>query len=287
MKRKEALQKIALGSAAVVGLPLLAHSFNQLDVATKNAIHHSVCQWCFSYLPLEELVVAAKGMGITSIDLLREDQWAVAAKHGLTCAMGYASTLPLNVGFNDPATHAQFLRDFQATIPKAAEAGIKNLICFSGNANGKTSEEGLENCARGLEPILAIAGKYNITVSMELLNSKVDHADYQCDYTTWGVQLCEKLGSANFKLLYDIYHMQIMEGNVIATIQKYSKYISHYHTAGVPGRHEIDETQELNYPAIMKAIVATGFTGFVAQEFMPAHSDKLGSLKKAIDLCNV
>jgi hydroxypyruvate isomerase len=287
MKRKEALQKIVLSGAGMVGLPLLAHSFNQLDVATKNAINHSVCQWCFSYLPLEELVVAAKGMGITSIDLLREDQWAAASKHGLTCAMGYASVLPLTVGLNDPATHVQLLKEFQATIPKAVDAGIKNLICFSGNANGKTSEEGLENCARGLEPILAIASKYNVTVSMELLNSKVDHADYQCDYTAWGVQLCEKLGSENFKLLYDIYHMQIMEGNVIATIKKYSKYISHYHTAGVPGRHEIDETQELNYPAIMKAIVSTGFTGFVAQEFVPVHTDKLGSLKNAVEICNV
>jgi hydroxypyruvate isomerase len=287
MNRKEAIQKIGIGTASLMSLPMLARSFNQLDVATKNSINHSVCQWCFSYLPLEELVLTAKSLGIKSIDLLRQEDWRIAVKHGLTCAMGYASTLPLTVGFNDVLKHGQLLKEFATTIPKAAEAGIKNLICFSGNTQALTRQQGLENCARGLEPILKIAAQYDITVSMELLNSKVDHADYQCDSTQWGVELCEKLGSDNFKLLYDIYHMQIMEGNVIATINKCSKYISHYHTAGVPGRHEIDETQELNYPAIMQAIVSTGFKGFVAQEFIPIKPNKIDSLKKAVELCNV
>lgn len=238
-------------------------------------------------MPLEELVMEAKGMGITSIDLLRPDQWSVAIKHGLTCAMGYATDLGLTKGFNDISLHSKLLKDYESTIPKAVDAGIKNLICFSGNANGLTSEQGLENCARGLEPILKIAAKNNITICMELLNSKVDHKDYQCDHTQWGVKLCDKLGSDYFKLLYDIYHMQIMEGDVIATITKYTDYIAHYHTAGVPGRHEIDETQELYYPAIMNAIVKTGFKGFVAQEFIPAKEDKLASLRNAVQLCDV
>jgi hydroxypyruvate isomerase len=287
ISRKKALSLMATAGASVAALPLMGKAIRELPGDVKNKVNHSVCQWCFSYLPLENLVVEAKKIGIKSIDLLKADEWPVAAKHGLTCAMGYASTLPLTKGFNDPSLHSQLLKEFTATLPKAAEAGITNLICFSGNANGLSKEQGLENCARGLEPVLKLAAKYNITVSMELLNSKVDHADYQCDHTTWGVALCEKLGSDHFKLLYDIYHMQIMEGDVIATIKKYAKYISHYHTAGVPGRHEIDETQELNYPAIMKAIVETGFKGYVAQEFIPAQADKIASLRKAVTICDV
>lgn len=226
-------------------------------------------------------------MGLKSIELLGAKDWAVVNKHGLTCAMGYGSSVGLNRGFNDPTLHAQLLADYTVSIPKAAEAGLKNLICFSGNANGMSPEQGIENCAKGLEPVVKLAQKYNITISMELLNSKVDHKDYQCDHTAWGVNLCEKLGSENFKLLYDIYHMQIMEGDVIATIKKNIKYISHFHTGGVPGRHEIDESQELFYPAIMKAIAETGFKGFVAQEFIPAKADKLASLKQGVTICDI
>ena len=178
-------------------------------------------------------------------------------------------------------------KEYMLNIPKAAEAGLKNVICFSGNTNGLSSEQGLENCAKGLEPILKVAAKYNIKVCMELLNSKVDHKDQQCDHTEWGVKLCEKIGSDSFRLLYDIYHMQIMEGDVIATITKHAKYIAHYHTGGVPGRHEIDETQELFYPAVMRAILKTGFNGFVAQEFIPSKTDKLASLKAGVLVCDV
>lgn len=278
---------MAASAAGVMMLPQMAKSMNALDPQWKDNIHHSVCQWCYSDIPLEQLCEASKDMGITSIDLLTPAQWPIALKYGLTCAMAYATDLGLTKGFNDPSLHAKFLQDYATNIPKAADAGLKNVICFSGNANGLSSEEGLENCARGLEPILKIAAKYNVTVCMELLNSKVDHKDYQCDHTLWGVALCEKLGSPNFKLLYDIYHMQIMEGDVIATITKYKDYIAHYHTGGVPGRHEIDETQELYYPAIMRAIVKNGFQGFVAQEFIPARKDKLASLRAGITICNV
>ena len=278
---------MAASAAATFTLPQIANSMMALPEDIDGKINHSVCQWCYSDIPLEQLCEAAKGMGIKSIDLLNSSQWATAAKYGLTCAMAYANDWGLQRGFNNPAFHEQLLKDYTANIPKAADAGLKNVICFSGNAIGLSSEQGLENCAKGLEPVMKVAEKYNMLVSMELLNSKVDHKDYQCDYTSWGVRLCEKLGSPNFKLLYDIYHMQIMEGDVIATIRKNIQYISHFHTGGVPGRHEIDESQELYYPAIMRAIVETGFKGYVAQEFIPAHKDKLNSLKNAIKICNI
>lgn len=287
ISRASALKKIALTTTGLTALPQIAKSMSALDDGLKNNINHSACQWCYNTIPLEELAASAKQIGLKSIELLNADQWPVVIKHGLTCAMGYANNFGLSRGFNDLKLHEQLQKDYAAAIPKAADAGLKSIICFSGNANGLTSQQGLENCARGLEPVLAIAAKYNITLSMELLNSKVDHKDYQCDHTEWGVALCEKLGSDQFKLLYDIYHMQIMEGDVIATIKKYSKYINHYHTGGVPGRHEIDESQELNYPAIMKAIVDTGFNGFVAQEFIPSRPDKLASLKQCVGICDV
>ena len=289
MNRKQALKTIATGTMASISLPVLSHS-DAKEKKLKGNINHSVCQWCYSSMPLEELVIAAKEIGIKSVELLQPNEWAVAKKHGLTCAMGYAASFGLNKGFNDITLHEQLLKEYAINIPKAAEAGLENVICFSGNANGLSAEQGLENCAKGLDPVMKIAAKYNIKVVMELLNSKVDHKDYQCDHTEWGVKLCEKLGSEQFKLLYDIYHMQIMDGDVIATIRKHHKYIAHYHTGGVPGRHELDENQELYYPAIMRAIVATGFKGFVAQEFIPSskeNKDKLAALKAAVMVCDV
>jgi len=278
---------MAATTLGTVALPQFAKSMNSLPVGLKGNINHSACQWCYSDIPLDKLCEAAKEMGLKSIDLLNPSQWATANRYGLTCAMAYASDLGLTKGFNDLSLHEKLVKDYTFNIPKAVDAGLKNVICFSGNANGLSSEQGLENCAKGLEPILKVAAKYNITVSMELLNSKVDHKDYQCDHTEWGVRLCEKLGSENFKLLYDIYHMQIMEGDVIATLTKNISYISHFHTGGVPGRHEIDETQELNYTAIMQAIVKTGFKGFVAQEFIPSRQNKLASLKQGVGICDV
>jgi hydroxypyruvate isomerase len=286
LTRKQTLKTLAATAAGATLLPEILSAMNQFQSSLKGNINHSVCQWCYSSMPLEQLVLNAKGMGIKSIDLLRAEEWSVAAKYGLTCAMGYATTIGLTQGFNDPSLHGKLLKDYSETFPKAAEAGIKNLICFSGNRNGLTDTQGLENCAKGLEPVVQAAAKYGITVSMELLNSKVDHKDYQCDHTEWGVKLVDKLGAANFKLLYDIYHMQIMEGDVIATITKYKDYISHYHTGGVPGRHEIDESQELYYPAIMRAIVRTGFKGYVAQEFIPSR-DPMSSLRQAVSLCDI
>lgn len=288
MTRKQALKTLAATAAGTISLPAFTKDAESIITPDlQGNITHSVCQWCYKDLPLELLVQSAKGMGIKSVELLTADQWPVAIRHGLTCAMGYGSSIGLTRGFNDPSLHEQLLKEYSVAIPKAAEAGIKNLICFSGNRNGLTDEQGLENCAKGLDPVLKLAQKYNIAIVMELLNSKVNHPDYQCDHTEWGVKLCEKTGSNNFKLLYDIYHMQIMEGDVIATITKYKDYIAHFHTGGVPGRNEIDETQELNYPAIMRALIANGFKGFVAQEFIPKRFSPIESLRKSIEICDV
>jgi len=180
------------------------------------------------------------------------------------------------------------LEDYSTLIPRAADKGIPQIICFSGNRNGMTDEVGMENCAVGLDPVLKIAEKYDVKIVMELLNSKSNgHADYMCDHTVWGVDLARKLGSSEFKLLYDIYHMQIMEGDVIRTITDNMKYISHFHTGGVPGRHEIDETQELNYRRIVEVIAASDFDGYISQEFLPTAEKPLESLRKAIEICSV
>ncbi len=189
-------------------------------------------------------------------------------------------------GFNDPANHDELVKSYEDIFPKLKEAGYTTVICFSGNRRGMSDIDGMRNCAVGLRRLIPSAEKYNVTLVMELLNSKVNHKDYMCDHTAWGAGLCEMVGSEKFKLLYDIYHMSIMEGDVIATIKTYHKYIAHYHTGGVPGRNEIDEGQELYYPAIMKAIVETGFKGFVAQEFIPKR-EPLASLKQCVQICDV
>jgi len=252
----------------------------------KGNIRHSVSQWCYGDIPLEEFAKACKEMGIESIELLNEKDWAVVSNAGLKCAVGYATDWGIPKGFNRIQNHEKLIADFEAMIPKAAAAGVPNLICFSGNREGMNDNEGLINCATGLRKLMPTAEKHGVTIIMELLNS-YGHKDYQADKTSWGAVLGEMVGSERFKLLYDIYHMQIMEGNVIENIRKYIKHIGHIHTGGVPGRHELDETQELYYPAIMQAIVKTGYKGYVGQEFVPAQKDKLASLKKCIQICDV
>ncbi len=256
------------------------------DQKLKGNIHHSVSQWCYDDIPLEDLAKACTEMGIESIELLHEKDWATVNKHGLKCAVGYATDFGIPKGFNRIENHEKLIADFEAMIPKAAAAGVPNLICFSGNREGQNDNEGLINCAKGLRKIMPSAEKHGVTILMELLNS-YGHKDYQCDKTTWGAALCEMVGSERLKLLYDIYHMQIMEGNIIENINKYIPYIGHIHTGGNPGRNEIDETQELYYPAIMKALVNAGYKGFVGQEFVPRQKDKLASLRKCILICDV
>jgi hydroxypyruvate isomerase len=241
-------------------------------------------------MTVDELSRMARELGLHSVELLEPDEWAIARRHGLTCAMGYA-TVPdprtrLTRGFNRVENHAWLIPAYERTFPLAAAAGVPNLICFSGNREGLSDEQGLDVCARGLTALMPSAERYGVGICMELLNSKVDHPDYQCDRTPWGVALAKKVGSERFKLLYDIYHMQIMEGDVIRTIRDNRKYIGHYHTAGVPGRHEIDSSQELYYPAIARAIAETGFTGYVAQEFIPTK-DPRTALAEAVSLCTV
>ncbi|MEO5906153.1 MAG: TIM barrel protein [Saprospiraceae bacterium] len=283
MERRTALKSISAGSLATImpfkSLPPIDHS--------ERKFFHSVCRWCFSKYSLEELSDMAKDAGIQSIELLNPEEWDLVLNRGLKVALSNGSSLGIPRGWNNLKNHGQLQADLLALIPKAAEKGIPHIIVFSGNRNGISDDEGIEACAKGLDPIVRYAQQYNIQIVMELLNSKIDHADYQCDHTPWGVKLVDKIGSSHFKLLYDIYHMQIMEGDVIRTITDYKDYIGHYHTAGVPGRHEIDHTQELQYPAIMNAIAATGFCGYVAQEFIPAAADPLKSLKEAIRICSV
>jgi hydroxypyruvate isomerase len=254
------------------------------------AFKHSVTRWPFPKFTVDQLSKMASELGFDSVELLEPDEWAIAKRYGLTCAMGYA-TVPdprtrLTQGFNRVENHAWLIPAYQRAIPLAAAAGVPNIICFSGNRAGTSDEQGRENCARGLAPLMPLAKRHGVTVCMELLNSKVDHPDYQCDHTVWGVALAKQLASDHFKLLYDIYHMQIMEGDVIRTVRDNHRYIGHYHTAGVPGRHEIDSSQELYYPAIMRAIGETGFTGYVAQEFIPIR-DPRTSLAEAVRLCRV
>jgi hydroxypyruvate isomerase len=293
--RRKWLKQVAAGSIAATALGPI-NSFASADNMEKTNklkgnINHSVCQWSYGFLPLEELCVQVKKMGFNAIDLLAPKDWPTVQKHGIHCSMCYtAGKISLTEGWNRTNFHPALIKDFTEAIPLVAAAGYKNLICFSGNRNGMDDETGMKNCVDGLKQIMGLAEKHGVIIQMELFNSKVNHPDYMCDKSAWGVELCKRLGSPNFKLLYDIYHMQINEGDVIRTIQNNHQYFAHYHTAGVPGRHEIDETQELFYPAIMKAILATGYTGHVAQEFIPTGkepADKLKALKKAIKICDV
>lgn len=293
--RRDVLKTMATGSLAAAALSpleiLASPLMDNEQLKLKGNIRHSVCQWTYGDLPLDELCKAAKKAGLVAIDLIAPKEWPILKAHGLECSMCYiAGKVSLSDGWAEPKFHAQLIKDYLEAIPLVAEAGYKNLICFSGNRRGMDNETGWKNCVEGLKQIMPLAEKHGVIIQMELLNSKVDHKDYMCDLTPWGVELCKRLGSPNFKLLYDIYHMQIDEGDVIHTIRDYHNYIGHYHTAGVPGRNEINDTQELYYPAIMKAILATGFKGYVAQEFIPTgktKADKLAALATAVKICDV
>ena len=288
MSRRSALKHITAGAAAAATAASFSHRLGAADQAlggAKGRIHHSVCKWCYPKIALEDLCAAGKKMGLQSVELLETKDFPTLKKHDLICAM-VSGADQISFGFNRLEHHDKLVANYEEIAPKVAEAGFKNIICFSGNRGGMSDEQGLENCAVGLKRILPICEKHNVVAVMELLNSKVNHKDYMCDHTNWGVELCKRVGSERFKLLYDIYHMQIMEGDVIRTIRESHQHIAHYHTGGVPGRNEIDETQELNYATIMKAIVDTGFKGHVAQEFIPKR-DPLTSLEQGVRICDV
>ncbi|MBC7566680.1 MAG: TIM barrel protein [Pedobacter sp.] len=289
LSRRSALKNIVAGTAALgvsAALPAFALA-EYKNTMLKGNVNHSVCRWCFGNVDLDTLCVEAKKIGIKAIDLVGPGDWATLKKHGLDSSLCNGAELGIDDGWNETKFHADLIKRYTEMIPKVAEAGYKQLICFSGAKRGKDNETGWKNCVDGLKQVLPVAEKHNVVLVMELLNSKVNHKDYQCDNTPWGVELCKRLGSENFKLLYDIYHMQIDEGNVISTIKNNFQYISHYHTAGVPGRHELDENQELFYPAIIKAIISTGFKGYLAQEFLPSKKDVFKSLNDAVMICDV
>jgi hydroxypyruvate isomerase len=289
--RRDALKILATGSAALAATSLLSTRISAAEAAVpagmKGRIHHSVCKWCYNDIPLETLCREAASIGLTGIDLLEVSDFPLLKKYGLVCPMVTGVPGMISSGLNRPAHHDAIVAYFEKVIPATAEAGFPNIICFSGNRGGMSDEEGLQHCAEGLKRIVPLAEKHGVNVCMELLNSKVDHHDYMCDHTAWGVELCRRVGSDRFKLLYDIYHMQIMEGDLIRTIRDHHQQIAHYHTGGVPGRHEIDGSQEINYAAVMEAILATGYQGFVAQEFIPAQADKLASLRAGVKICDV
>jgi len=289
MERRSFL-KTGLSAGAGALLASRADALSARSRPADSPIKHSASKWCYSDYSVEELAKAGKEMGLHSIELLNAEDWPVVKEHGLTCAMAYgpeSDTYGLQTGWNRTAHHEDLVPQYKKHIPKVAEAGLPNVICFSGSREGLSDEQGLANCAAGLKQIMPVAEEHGVTVCMELLNSKVDHPGYQCDHTAWGVELVDRVGSPRFRLLYDIYHMQIMEGDVIRTIRNHHDAIAHYHTGGVPGRNEIDDTQELHYPAIVRAIAETGYEGFIGQEFVPASDDPLQSLREAIEICTV
>jgi hydroxypyruvate isomerase len=293
LNRRKALRKITTGIVGIAATPLWMQGADletDAPFRLKGNINHSVCRWTYNYLSLDDLCKLVKKIGFSAIDLIGPKEWNILKTHGIDSSMCNGAEISLVKGWNDPQYHPTLIKNYTEHIELVAAAGYKNLICFSGNRNGMDDETGLKNCVTGLKQILSLAEKKGVIIQMELFNSKVDHKDYMCDKSAWGVELCKRLGSPNFKLLYDIYHMQINEGDVIHTIRDHHACFGHYHTAGVPGRHEIDESQELYYPAIMKAIADTGYKGYVAQEFIPTGKeakDKEKALKKAIKICDV
>ncbi|MGK7391158.1 MAG: hydroxypyruvate isomerase family protein [Candidatus Cyclobacteriaceae bacterium M2_1C_046] len=289
--RRVTLKKLVAGSVAAVSVgfwPTISEaSVPSEKLGFNGRINHSICRWTFPHLSLEELALLVKEIGFNAIDLIGPKEWPILKKHGIDSSMCNGAEVSLEQGWNNKDYHGQLIKNYTEMIPLVGKAGYTNLILFSGNRDGMDDETGLKNSVEGLKKILSLAEKHNVILQMELFNSKVNHPDYMADNSPWGIELCKRLGSENFKLLYDIYHMQISEGDIIRTIRDNHQYFGHYHTAGVPGRNEIDETQELYYPAIMKAIADTGYTGYVAQEFIPKSEDKAAALRNAIKICDI
>ena len=291
MTRRKFIKSAAVAAAVSPMLSNLARAQGSAPAKLKGNINHSVCRWCYSKTNLDDLCVAAKNMGLTAIDLLNPSDFDTIKKHGLICSMVSFPTVDgiggIPKGWNRIEQHDKLVTMYEQRLKEVADAGFERLICFSGNRAGLDDVKGLDNCEIGLKRIVPIAEKYKVTLCMELLNSKRNHKDYQCDHVAWGTELVKRISSGRFKLLYDIYHMQIMDGDVCDTIRENCQYFDHYHTGGVPGRGEVDETQELHYPRIMQAILATGYKGYVAQEFVPKRPDPLASLRQAVQICDV
>jgi hydroxypyruvate isomerase len=287
LTRREAL---AAAGAATLGSALASTSSAQptSGAVKRGRLKQSVCRWCYQGIPLEEFCKGVAAIGLTAVDLLQPEEWEVAARHGLSCSTGYPGKGGGSIvdGLNNRALHDQIVTTFQAALPQARKMKVPNLITFFGNRQGRSDQEALDNCIAGLGRIKPLAEEHDVTVVVELLNSKVDHRDYQGDHTHFGVQVVKAVNSPRVKLLYDIYHMQIMEGDIIRTIQQNKDWIAHYHTGGVPGRNELDATQELQWATIAKAIVDMGYSGYFAHEFVPKR-DPMTSLREAVELCDV
>ncbi len=286
--RRSVLHRTLAVAAATLldGPSLLAQAPPATPLPRHGNIHQSVSRWCYQKIPLDQLCIYAASIGLQGIDLLQPEEYEIPQRYGLRCTMGYAGGGEINQGLNRIENHAAIEAGFRKYIPLAAKAGVPNVITFSGLRDGLSDEQGARNTVLGLRRLRPIAEDHGVTIHMELLNSKVDHHGYMCDHTAWGVRVVEEVDSPRIKLLYDIYHMQIMEGDLIATIRANARWLGHFHTGGVPGRHELDDTQEVNWPGVMRAIAATGFQGYVAHEFIPTR-DPLTSLRQAVDLCDV
>lgn len=287
--RRDVIKKIAAGLTTAMVLPALG-SWEENKPPSSNPIRHSVSKWCYGFLSLAELCQVVKKIGFHAIDLAGPKEWSILKEHSVDSSMCNGAEIGLTDGWNDPKHHTVLVKNYLEHIDLVAKADYKNLICFTGNKNGMDAETGLKNCVTGLKKIMGEAEKKGVIIQLELFNSKVNHPDYMADNSAFGIELCKRLDSPNFKLLYDIYHMQISEGDIISTIRQHHQFFGHYHTAGVPGRNEIDDTQELYYPAIMRAISETGFTGYVAQEFIPTgktNEDKIKALADAIRICTI
>jgi hydroxypyruvate isomerase len=271
-----------LAGAAVLGRAQVAAP---QTIPRKGRLKQGVARWCFNKWSLEELAKQSARLGLKGIDLIGPEEWPVVQKYGLAPSM-VSGGGSIADGLNRKENHDKIEKQMRENIERAAAAGVPNVITFSGNRRGLSDQEGLENCVIGLDRVKAIAEDKGVTICLELLNSKVNHKDYQADHTAWGAEMCKRVNSPRVKLLYDIYHMQIMEGDIIRTIRENIQYIGHFHTGGNPGRHEIDATQELNYRAIAEAIVALKFTGYFSHEFTPA-GDPLRALEQAVEICDV
>ena len=286
ISRRSLLKSLAVGTAAAaVPGTLLAQTADSIEALTvKGDIRQSVSKWCFGNIPLDEFCKICKKLGMVGVDLISENEWDIVNKNDMIVTMGNGPD-QIGHGFNRLEHHDGLIEKFTRLIPIAAEKKVPNLVCFSGNRRGMSDEEGLANCVIGLKRLMPIAERHGITIHVELLNSLRDHGDYQADKTSWGAELVQKVSSERLKLLYDIYHMQIMEGNLIDNIRKYKDVIGHYHTAGVPGRRDLDDKQEIYYPAVIQAIKDTGYKGILAHEFMPKNG--VQSLREAVKLCDV
>jgi len=285
ISRRDLLASTAIAATAIQAPALAADAAEGKPGVRNGRIKQSVCQWCYGGVSFDDLAAHTAKIGLAGFDLADPGQWPALKKHGLICTM--TPTHGIGKGLNRKENHQECLAIIRKRIEETADAGFPNVICFSGNREGMDDMEGLKNCETALKQVAGLAEQKKVTICMELLNSKRDHKDYMCDRTHWAVELVKRVGSPRVKALYDIYHMQVQEGDVIATIRESAQYIGHYHTAGVPGRNEFDESQELYYPSICKAIVATGFTGYMGQEFIPKQKDKLASLTKAVEVCDV